>query len=277
MHIEKRITGLRERLKEARARGARIGLVPTMGNLHQGHLALVDKVREVADYVVASIFVNPLQFGPTEDFEHYPRTLAQDAEKLETADVDLLFAPSLDAVYPKPLERTARVVVPELSSVLCGASRPGHFEGVATVVSVLFNLVQPDFAVFGQKDYQQLLVIRRMVTDLHMPVQVLLAGTVRESDGLAMSSRNAYLSADERRRGPELYRALCWARDRILDGETDYEALEQQATAMLGRAGFRVEYFAIRRAADLGLPEERAGPTVLLAAAWLGRARLAPG
>ncbi len=274
MHTETTIAGVLNRLNAARARGARVGLVPTMGNLHRGHLALVDRAREVADYVVASIFVNPLQFGPNEDFERYPRTLQQDREKLESSRVDLLFAPPLDEVYPKPLARTTRVMVPELSDVLCGVSRPGHFVGVATVVNMLFNLVQPEVAVFGQKDYQQLLVIRRMVEDLHLPVQVLSAPTLREPSGLAMSSRNAYLSEEQRQRASGLYRTLCWARDRIRDGETDYETLEQQAASRLGKAGCRVEYFAIRRSGDLGLPDDRNGPIVLLAAAWFGETRL---
>ncbi len=249
MHTETTITALRGRLKEARARGARIGLIPTMGNLHQGHLALVHRARELADYVVVSIFVNPLQFGPNEDFQRYPRTLAQDTDKLESAGVELLFAPPVNAVYPKPLNKTVRVVVPELGDLFCGVYRPGHFVGVATVVNMLFNLVQPDYAVFGQKDYQQLLVVRRMAEDLHLPVQVLSTPTVRHCDGLAMSSRNAYLREEERQQAPRLYQTLCWAREQLKDGETDREALERQAADSLGKAGFRVEYFAIRRAA----------------------------
>ncbi len=268
------IAAVRETLREERARGARIGLVPTMGNLHQGHLALVDSAREATDHVVVSIFVNPLQFGPNEDFDRYPRTLARDQEKLAAAGVDLLFAPTLADVFPKPLEKTTRVEVPELSDVLCGAFRPGHFVGVATVVNILFNLVQPDVAVFGQKDYQQLLVIRRMVEDLHLPVEVHSMATVREASGLAMSSRNAYLGEEERQRALVLYQTLCWGRDRILDGARDYRALEQQAAQRLEQAGFRPDYFAVRRAADLGLPDTHEVSMVLLAAAWLGQARL---
>ncbi len=274
MHTATTIAGVRDALKQARAQGARIGLVPTMGHLHRGHLALVDRAREAADHVVVSVFVNPLQFGPNEDFERYPRTLAQDREKLAAAGVDLLFAPPLAEVFPKPLDRTTRVAVPELSDMLCGAFRPGHFVGVATVVNMLFNLVQPDVAVFGQKDYQQLLIIRRMVDDLHLPVEVLSMATVRESEGLAMSSRNAYLGAEERQRASGLYQTLCWGRDRIRDGARDYQALEQQAAQRLGQAGFRLDYFAIRRAADLSPPDNHEAPMVLLAAAWLGQARL---
>ncbi len=268
------IAAVRETLTEERARGARIGLVPTMGNLHQGHLALVDRAREAADHVVVSIFVNPLQFGPNEDFDRYPRTLAQDREKLAGAGVDLLFAPSLAEVFPRPLQKTTRVEVPELSDMLCGAFRPGHFVGVATVVNILFNLVQPDVAVFGQKDYQQLLIIRRMVEDLHLPVAVLSMATVREAGGLAMSSRNAYLGDEERQRALALYQTLCWGRDRIRDGTRDYRALEQQAALRLEQAGFRPDYVAVRRAADLGPPDTHELSMVLLAAAWLGRARL---
>ena len=274
MHTATTIAAVREALKQERAQGARIGLVPTMGHLHRGHLALVDRVREAADRVVVSIFVNPLQFGPNEDFERYPRTLAQDREKLAAAGVDLLFAPPLAEVFPRPLERTTRVAVPELSDLLCGAFRPGHFAGVATVVNMLFNLVQPDCAVFGRKDYQQLLIIRRMVEDLHLSVEVLSTATVRESDGLAMSSRNAYLDEEERQRALGLYQTLCWGRDQIRGGARDYRALEQQATQRLGQAGFRVDYFAVRRSADLGPPDSYEAPMVLLAAAWLGQARL---
>ena len=274
MHTATTIAALRDTLKEARAQGARIGLVPTMGNLHRGHLALVDRARKAADYVVVSIFVNPLQFAPNEDYERYPRTLAQDRDMLAAAGVDLVFAPSMAEVFPKPLERTTRVAVPGLNDMLCGAFRPGHFVGVATVVNMLFNLVRPDLAVFGQKDYQQLLIIRRMVEDLHLPIEVLSMATVREPDGLAMSSRNAYLGDEERQRALGLYQTLCWGRDRIRDGARDYGALEQQAARRLAKAGFRPDYFAVRRAADLGPPDNHEGPIVLLAAAWLGRARL---
>ncbi len=274
MHTETTIAGIRGRLRDVRQPGTRIGLVPTMGNLHEGHLSLVDRARELADRVVVSIFVNPLQFGPDEDLERYPRTLAADRDKLASAGVDLLFAPDLAEIYPKPLSRTTRVAVPELSDVLCGASRPGHFQGVATVVNMLFNILEPDIAVFGQKDYQQLLVIRRMVEDLHLPVQVVSGATLREPDGLAMSSRNAYLSDSERVRARELYRTLRWSRDRIRDGVTDYVSLERQAADRLAQARCRLDYVAIRQAADLSVPDERAGPLVLLAAAWFGAARL---
>ena len=268
------IAALRERVRQERSNGARIGLVPTMGNLHRGHLSLIDYAREASDYVVVSLFVNPLQFGPGEDFERYPRTLLQDEQQLAAVGANLVFAPSVEEVYQKPLAETTRVELRGLSDILCGAHRPGHFAGVATVVNMLFNMVQPDVAVFGQKDYQQLLIIRRMVEDLHLPIQVLSAPTVREPDGLAMSSRNAYLTESERRTAARLYRSLCHARDRLRAGDRDYSSLEDEGMQALGAAGFRPEYFTARRAQDLSEPAGDEATLVVLAAAWLGRARL---
>ena len=251
-----------------------IAFVPTMGNLHAGHLALVARARELAPRVVVSIFVNPLQFGPGEDYQRYPRTLEADRAKLAEAGVDLLFAPPVEVMYPRPLEEISRIHVPRLSEILCGAHRPGHFDGVATVVARLFNLVRPAHAVFGEKDYQQLLIIRRMVADLAIPVTIHGVATVREADGLAMSSRNQYLDPEERARAPALYRTLKRTAEALRAGRRDYPELEREATQALLQAGFRaVDYFAILDAEDL-TPPRPGRPLAVLAAAHLGKARL---
>jgi pantoate--beta-alanine ligase len=255
-------------------RGGNVAFVPTMGNLHEGHLSLVRKAREVADRVVVSIFVNPLQFGADEDFDSYPRTMQHDSAMLEGAGTDLLFAPTVAAMYPKPQDQQTRVEVPGLSNLLCGACRPGHFVGVATVVCKLFNMVQPDVALFGKKDYQQLMVIRRMVDDLAMPVRIVGTETEREHDGLAMSSRNAYLSASERSTAPVLHRVLSGLAERLRGGSQDYAGLQAQAARELDDNGFRTDYVAIRRAADLLEAEPGERELVVLAAAYLGKARL---
>lgn len=257
-----------------RAAGQRVAFVPTMGNLHAGHIHLVDEAHRHADKVVASIFVNPLQFGPSEDFAAYPRTLAADQEKLAAAGCDLLFAPGEQEMYPLGRDGLTCVEVPGLSDILCGAFRPGHFRGVATVVSKLFHIVQPDVALFGEKDYQQLLVIRRMVRDLDMPVEIIGVATVREADGLALSSRNGYLSADERRLAAGLYAALQALAAQLREGRQDYAALEAAAVARLAQAGFRPDYVSVRRAADMGLPAAGERRLVVLAAARLGKTRL---
>ena len=255
-------------------RGGNVAFVPTMGNLHAGHLSLVKEARKIADRVVASIFVNPLQFGAGEDFENYPRTFERDSEMLIDEGTDLLFAPPVEVMYPKPQADQTRVEVPGLSQLLCGAHRPGHFVGVATVVCKLFNMVQPDIAVFGNKDYQQLMVIRRMVEDLSMPVAIVGVETMREADGLAMSSRNGYLGAQERALAPMLYRTLSDLAARLGDGEDDFYGLEKEAAAALDSAGFRTDYIAIRRASDLLDPAPGDTELVILAAAYLGKARL---
>jgi pantoate--beta-alanine ligase len=255
-------------------RGGNVAFVPTMGNLHAGHLSLVKEAHKIADRVVASIFVNPLQFGAGEDFENYPRTFERDSEMLIDEGTDLLFAPPVEVMYPKPQADQTRVEVPGLSELLCGACRPGHFVGVATVVCKLFNMVQPDIAVFGNKDYQQLMVIRRMVEDLAMPVAIVGVETMREADGLAMSSRNGYLGAQERALAPMLYRTLSDLAARLGDGEDDFHRLEQEAAAALDGAGFRTDYVAIRRASDLLDPAAGETELVILAAAYLGKARL---
>lgn len=268
------IDALRARLGGFRAAGERIALVPTMGNLHEGHVALMRQARGLAGRVVATIFVNPTQFGPAEDYASYPRTLEQDQVRLAAAGIDLLFAPPVAAIYPSGTAGATTVSVPGLSTILCGASRPGHFDGVASVCCRLFNIVQPDVAVFGQKDFQQVAVLRRMVADLHLPLAIVTGATVRDADGLALSSRNQYLTADERARAPAIFRALTACRARLLAGERDHARLEGEGSAALAAAGLAPEYFAIRRAADLVPPAGPGDELVILAAARLGRARL---
>ena len=260
-------------LREARTRlPGRVALVPTMGNLHAGHFSLVRAARERADSVVVSIFVNPLQFGPGEDYADYPRTLEADAAALGEEGVDLVFAPDRRRMYPYG-DSATRVTVGEGAEILGGEFRPGHFEGVTTVVAMLLNLVRPDIAVFGEKDYQQLVLIRRMAADLHFPTEIAGAPTVREADGLAMSSRNQYLSAAERAAAPELYAALREAADRLRAGERDYAAIEAAGLARLSAAGFRPDYFTVL-SPDLHCPDAAAGEWRVLAAGRLGRARL---
>lgn len=268
------IVDLRRQVRQWRSEGERIALVPTMGNLHAGHLTLVRAALEMADRVVVSIFVNPLQFGAGEDFDSYPRTMQQDAAALTETGADLLFAPAVDEVYTRPQALQTRVEVPGLSDILCGASRPGHFVGVATVVCKLFNMVQPDIALFGQKDYQQLLVIRHMAEDLCIPVEIIGVQTVREEDGLAMSSRNGYLTAGERSQAPELYRIMLATAAAIESGQRDYAKLEAEARQALEKAGFGPDYYSIRRAGDLAEPTGVEDSLIILAAAYLGRARL---
>ena len=250
-----------------------VALVPTMGNLHAGHIELVKVARQLAEHVVVSIFVNPMQFSGGEDIDAYPRTLAEDKARLEHEGVTLLFTPPVKAVYPGNMEKHTRIEVPGLSDLFCGASRPGHFVGVATVVCKLFNMVQPDIAVFGQKDYQQLMVIRHMVDDLAMPVAIHGVPTVREPDGLAMSSRNGYLTEEQRGRAPVLYAVLQETAAQLKNGGTHYQQLEKQARDKIAQAGLKVDYFSIVDANDLGAPS--AGKElVILLAAYLGKARL---
>lgn len=257
-----------------RRSGQSIAFVPTMGNLHRGHLALVERAKREAQRVIVSIFVNPLQFGPGEDFERYPRTLAQDMAALKAAGTDGVYTPAVADIYPRDLNSMTYVEVPALSDILCGASRPGHFRGVATVVNKLFNIVQPDVAIFGEKDFQQVMVIRRMVDDLSMPLRIISAPTIREADGLAMSSRNGYLNPEQRGIAPGLYGQLLHCRDRIVAGGRDFPALETEAAAALEKRGFRPDYFSVRRANDLGLPAGADTDLVLLCAAYLGSTRL---
>jgi pantoate--beta-alanine ligase len=265
---------LDEQLSEWRRQGDHIALVPTMGNLHAGHVSLVELAREHAERVVVSIFVNPTQFGDDEDYEEYPRTLERDTRRLKKSAADLIFAPSVETMYPFGLKDATTISVPRITENFCGASRPGHFDGVTTVVARLFALVQPDVAVFGQKDYQQQLVIRHMSTDLNLPVAIITAETVREDDGLAMSSRNQYLTDDERAVAPLLHKTLADIGDKLQAGRRDYEALENESIAALTEAGFKVDYLAIRRAQNLEVPDRDCDEIVVLAAAHLGKARL---
>jgi pantoate--beta-alanine ligase len=268
------VPALRAAIRGWRSKGQTVGFVPTMGNLHAGHQSLVRLARARADRVVASVFVNPTQFGPTEDFERYPRTLVHDQAALADEGCDLLFAPEVATIYPYGAELSASLRVPQITAMLEGAHRPGHFDGVATVVCKLFNLVNPDLAVFGQKDFQQLKVIERMVRDLSLPVKVIAAPILRADDGLALSSRNQYLSVQERAQAPLIHDTLLKMRELLHQGHP-WRAVEQVAEARLARAGFVPDYAAIRRAEDLAEPEDgqREG-LVALIAARLGDTRL---
>jgi pantoate--beta-alanine ligase len=274
MDICTQVDELRRHTTAWRTRQSRIALVPTMGNLHAGHLQLVRHARVIADRVVVSIFVNPMQFGAGEDYESYPLTMDLDRAALMDADADLLFAPNVHAMYPNGTRHTTVVEVPGLNSVLEGEHRPSHMNGVSTVVAKLFGMVQPDVAVFGEKDYQQLLLVQRLVQDLCLPIGIDAVETVREANGLAMSSRNHYLQPQERTIAPELYRQLCRVRAQVQGGDTGFAALEAAATGALEAAGFRPDYVRIRRAADLGDPTPGDTALRVLAAARLGTTRL---
>ncbi|MEB0107457.1 pantoate--beta-alanine ligase [Pseudomonas sp. MH9.3] len=274
MNTVKTLRELRAAVTHARSAGKRIGFVPTMGNLHEGHATLVTKAVQQADFVVASIFVNPLQFGANEDLDKYPRTLAADQEKLLQAGCNLLFAPTVEEMYPGGMTGQTRVSVPHLSEGLCGASRPGHFEGVATVVSKLFNMVQPDIAVFGQKDYQQLAVIRAMVHDLNMPIQIIGEPTVRAEDGLALSSRNGFLSEQERAIAPVLYRSLSRIAAAIKAGDHDFASLRAEQMRQIEAAGLRLDYLEVRQGVHLRPATTQDKDIVILVAAFLGSTRL---
>jgi pantoate--beta-alanine ligase len=271
-----RLTELRQDIAAFRSAGERIALVPTMGNLHQGHLQLVKEARRLADRVVATVFVNPTQFGPGEDYASYPRTPEADRAALAQAGADILFIPEVHEVYPRGLSALTSVEVPGLSEELCGAFRPGHFRGVATVVLKLFNMVNADIAVFGEKDYQQLTVIRQMVADLNLPLTIHGVPTVREADGLAMSSRNTYLSADERRKAAILYATLISSVAALKIGQSPISQIEAEASAALEAEGFRVDYVSVRRVLDLAAPgpEQDPGGLMVLVAARLGKTRL---
>ncbi len=268
MQIHSAIPDLRSALKN---RG-RIVFVPTMGNLHAGHISLMEQARAHGDTVVASIFVNRLQFGPNEDFDKYPRTFQADCDKLAAAGVDVLFAPTETDLYPEPQEYF--IEPPGIQNVLDGEFRPGHFRGVATVVGKLFNCVQPAAAVFGKKDYQQLMVIRNMTRQLALPIEIIGCDTVRADDGLALSSRNGYLSDAERAEAPRLYRLLNQIRDAVRAGRTDYTVLENEAVSALTAAGWKTDYVAIRQQSDLSPAKAGNGPLVVLAASRLGTTRL---
>jgi len=245
MQIFHTIKGLRESLIQARQKGLRIGFVPTMGNLHQAHIELIKRAQQTSDVVVCSIFVNGLQFGLNEDWDKYPRTFDADCAKLRDSGCDMLFHPDDNEMYPNGLDSQTRVICSTMTDVLCGASRPGHFEGVTTVVTKLFNIVQPDEAIFGIKDYQQLAVIRRMVEDLCVPIDIIEAPIHRESDGLAMSSRNGYITAEERPKANQLHQSLNWIAEQIKSGKRDFLALEAKAKQQIEAAGFKTDYITV--------------------------------
>ncbi|MBH2993869.1 pantoate--beta-alanine ligase [Serratia marcescens] len=265
---------LRQQIRRWRQEGKRIALVPTMGNLHDGHMTLVDEARARADVVVVSIFVNPMQFDRPDDLARSPRTLQEDSEKLTRRGVDLVFAPAPAAVYPQGLEQQTYVDVPGISSILEGASRPGHFRGVSTIVSKLFNLVQPDLACFGEKDYQQLALIRKMVADMGYDIDIVGVPTVRAKDGLALSSRNGYLTAEERKVAPQLSKIMNALAQQLANGERHIETLLEQTAEQLRAAGFTPDELFIRDADSLQPLTVDSQRAVVLMAAWLGKARL---
>jgi pantoate--beta-alanine ligase len=267
------ISTIREHVKTWRSKGETVAFVPTMGNLHQGHITLVNEAKKRADHVVVSIFVNPMQFSANEDLEGYPRTLAQDSEKLMLAGTELLFTPTPEIIYPKGLAQQTFIEVPEIGDELCGASRPGHFRGVATIVSKLFNIVQPDIALFGRKDFQQLMIIKTMVEDLSMPIDVIGVETIREASGLAMSSRNGYLTTEEKHSAATLKQAL----DSIVNAIQRGEAIQQAisiAKKRLITVGFTPDYLEVRNANTLRQVTAADSELVVIVAAYLGKARL---
>ncbi len=283
MQVIHTIKQLREVILACKEAGKKIAFVPTMGNLHAGHLQLVSLAQTKAEIMVCSIFVNPLQFGDGEDFDKYPKTLKDDTRQLQLLGCDIVFAPSVDEMYPgsfnagsdagKAGVMQSQIVVPGISDILEGASRPGHFTGVATVVGKLFNMVQPDLAVFGEKDYQQLLVIKRFVNELCFPVEILSHPIVREENGLAMSSRNGYLNTEQKQQAAALYQTLQSVAQKLQSGSQDYPQLEQEAVKQLQQAGFKPDYIQIRNT-DLSQPTSDSKQLVILAAAWLGNTRL---
>ncbi|EFA8782879.1 TPA: pantoate--beta-alanine ligase [Escherichia coli] len=265
---------LRQQIRRLRMEGKRVALVPTMGNLHDGHMKLVDEAKARADVVVVSIFVNPMQFDRPEDLVRYPRTLQEDCEKLNKRKVDLVFAPSVKEIYPNGTETHTYVDVPGLSTMLEGASRPGHFRGVSTIVSKLFNLVQPDIACFGEKDFQQLALIRKMVADMGFDIEIVGVPIMRAKDGLALSSRNSYLTAEQRKIAPGLYKVLSSIADKLQAGERDLDEIIAIAGQELNEKGFRADDIQIRDADTLLEVSENSKRAVILVAAWLGDARL---
>jgi pantoate--beta-alanine ligase len=273
MQTIEKISSLRSEINLWRQKGLKIAFVPTMGNLHQGHIALVEKAKLVADKVVASIFVNPMQFGVNEDIDNYPRTMADDQAKLLAAGCDVLFTPTPAIIYPKGLENQSFVEVPNVSQSYCGESRPGHFRGVTTVVCKLFNLVQPDIACFGLKDYQQVQVIQTMVEDLSMPIEIIPVETVRELSGLALSSRNNYLSVEEKKIAPALSQNIQWLAKEI-QHNNDFIGLAKKAAGYINNAGMRTDYIHICHARTLQPASEDDKELVILAAAHCGKARL---
>lgn len=275
MQVFEQLEGLRQQVKQWKANGHSVGFVPTMGNLHKGHLSLVKIAQQHCDKVVVSIFVNPMQFGPNEDFDRYPRTFEADQKALQTMQTDALYFPSVEQMYPSGLQQSKVVVPQQITGLLEGASRPGHFDGVSTVVSKLFNMVQPDVAVFGQKDFQQLAVIKQMVSDLAMPIEIIGAPITRDQDGLALSSRNQYLNAKQRAIAPKLHTALLDIAQAIVSGNHDYESLSATASSQLIANGFdRVDYIQVCDANSLLPAINTTEELVILAVARLGGTRL---
>lgn len=274
MQIFAEVTPIRDLITKSKKEGQKVAFVPTMGNLHEGHLTLVKKAREQADFVVVSIFVNPMQFERSDDLNSYPRTLDEDLEKLAAEGVNAVFTPTPDTIYPEGVDSHTMVEVPVLSSILEGASRPGHFRGVATVVSKLFNIVQPDIAFFGEKDFQQLAVIRKMTHDMALNIEIIGVPTVREMDGLAMSSRNGLLTIDERQRAPVLARTMRWVSSAVRGGRHDYASVIEDATDQLRAAGLQSDEIFIRDARTLMAIDENTTQIVILMSAFLGKVRL---
>jgi pantoate--beta-alanine ligase len=274
MQVLRTVNEIRQAVSAARQAGKRIGFVPTMGNLHEGHLQLVRQAQTTCDVVVVSIFVNPLQFGLNEDWEQYPRTLEADIEKLKSVNTNFLYCPTETEMYPNGMATQTKVEVAVMTNVLCGASRPGHFLGVTTVVTKLFNMVLPDEAVFGIKDYQQLAIIRRMAEDLCIPIQITAAPIARAEDGLALSSRNGYLTPQERTIATQLYQSLCWAKEQIAQGRRDYSLIENEAKDRLKQAPMRPDYFSVihQKTLEPATPQDK--PIAILAAVYLGKTRL---
>jgi pantoate--beta-alanine ligase len=268
------VAELRTALKIERLKDKNIVFVPTMGNLHDGHMSLIRKAKEEGDVIVSSIFINPMQFSDQSDLERYPKTLEEDKRVLEANGCHYLFAPDALEMYPDGKRSQTQIEVVGISDILCGASRPGHFVGVSTVVTKLFNIVQPDCAIFGNKDFQQLKVIEDMVRDLSSNVRIIGVDTARNEDGLAMSSRNGYLTEEERRIAPTIYQTLLWARDALIKNSASHEDICEQAQKKLEAAGFRRDYFEIRAQESLQTPSEEEKRLVILTAAYLGKARL---
>jgi pantoate--beta-alanine ligase len=274
MHVFRHIAELRAQLDSLRREGKTIACVPTMGNLHEGHLQLIRLARQKADIVVATIFVNRLQFGLNEDWDQYPRTFESDCEKLDNDSCDFLFAPDEIEMYANGMEGQTRVISPTMTDVFCGASRPGHFEGVTTVVTKLFHIVEPDIAVFGLKDFQQLAIVKRMATDLCMGIEIIGATVARDTDGLALSSRNAFITEDERPNANQLYKSLSWAVQKIEQGERDYRQLEAEAIQQIEAAGFRADYLSVCNANTLDLAVDDDKELAILGALFTSGARL---
>ncbi|MCG9720975.1 pantoate--beta-alanine ligase [Shewanella sp. Isolate7] len=273
MYTTQDIAAIRTQVRQWKQAGETVAFVPTMGNLHQGHITLVTEALKRADHVVVSIFVNPMQFGQNEDLDAYPRTLAADQAALEAAGAELLFTPTPAIIYPKGMDKQTFVEVPGLSEELCGASRPGHFRGVATIVCKLFNIVQPDVALFGKKDFQQLMVIKAMVEDLSLPIEIVGVDTIRERSGLAMSSRNGYLSESQKQQAAQLKRTLDEMAEAIAQGQAIPNVV-RQAQEQLHQAGFKPDYLSVRNAADLREASDDDKQLVILAAAFMGSTRL---